>query len=48
MYILILTDQECYNEARKSKAHSNDNPRNEDSSVPGYRCEHTFTCICFL
>lgn len=46
MYILILTDQECYNEVRKSKAHSNDNLRNEDSSVPGYRCEHT--CICFL
>nr|XP_019928502.2 uncharacterized protein LOC105342205 isoform X6 [Crassostrea gigas] len=27
--------QECYNEARNSKAHSNDNLRNEDSSVPG-------------
>lgn len=27
--------QECYNEARNSKAHSNDNLRNGDSSVPG-------------
>lgn len=43
--ISILTDQECYNEARNSKAHSNDNLRNEDSSVPGYGCEHTLNCI---
>lgn len=43
--ISILTDQECYNEARNSKAHSNDNLRNDDSSVPGYGCEHTLNCI---
>lgn len=40
-----MTDQECYNEARNSKAHSNDNLRNDDSSVPGYGCEHTLNCI---
>lgn len=46
--ISIFTDQECYNEARNSKAHSNDYLRNEDSSVPGYGCEHTLNCICLF
>lgn len=44
----MLTDQECYNEARNSKAHSNDNLRNEDSTVPGYGCGHTLNCVCLF